>query len=63
MPRVDDKPKEHRQYAERAALIAELRALAALAAAHSDEFRGYITGLAEATDLTARRQQRRAANR
>lgn len=62
-PRADAKPTEHRRHAERVALTAELRALAALAAAHPDEFRGYITGLAEATDLTARRQQRRATNR
>jgi hypothetical protein len=63
VPRDGDGQRLSRRHAERAALTAELRALAALAAAHPDEFRGYITGLASATDLTARRQQRRAANR
>jgi hypothetical protein len=63
VPDSSSKPSEHRRYAERAALTAELRALAALAEAHPDEFRGYITGLASTTDLTARRQQRRATNR
>lgn len=50
VPRADDKLVEHRRHAERATLTAELRALAALAAAHPDEFHSYIT---------ARRQQRR----
>ena len=39
-------------------LDAELRAIAALIEAHRDEFDGYLAGLGEATDLTARRAER-----
>lgn len=40
-------------------LNAELRAIAALIAAHRDEFDSYLTGLAQTTDLTLLREARR----
>lgn len=42
-----------------ALLAADLRALAALAQAHRDEFEAYVNGLAETASLAARRQARR----
>lgn len=47
---------------ERAQLADELRAIAALIAAHRDEFDSYVNGLVDTVDLAARRvaKQRRA---
>ena len=44
---------------ERDRTEAELRAIAALVEAHRDEFDGYLAGLDETVDLTARRTARR----
>lgn len=52
----------YRQRPEHARMTAELRALAALAAAHPDEFAGYLSGLDATVDLASRRHRPRYGN-
>ena len=47
--------------AEAAQFNAELKAIAAVVAAHRDQFEGFLADLAASTDLTARRRNRRGA--
>lgn len=46
-----------------ARVTAELRAIAALIAAHPDEFNGYVAGVGETVDLAGARRRRQAGGR
>lgn len=54
-----DRSRSERMWARRQRLEAEVEALAALVAAHREEFDGYLAGRADTVSLADRRQARR----